>query len=190
MIDAADGTIVQRMDYDVWGKVILDSNPGFQPFGFAGGLYDQHTQLVRFGARDYDPETDRWTAKDPIRFDGRDTNLYGYTVNDPVNLIDSSGMYWYRQSWQESGVVGRPGTPVPPGGTISEFVEQSVPAGYTFGQLHDAFVGVATEAGVPDSMINIPSMLPVFQVAQSVELLRSLGILDQPQPPIELKICK
>ena len=92
VIDAADGTIVQRMDYDVWGKVILDTNPGFQPFGFAGGLYDQHTQLVRFGARDYDPETGRWTAKDPIRFDGRDTNLYGYTINDPVNLIDPNGL--------------------------------------------------------------------------------------------------
>jgi RHS repeat-associated protein len=26
--------------------------------------------LVRFGARDYDASTGRWTAKDPIRFDG------------------------------------------------------------------------------------------------------------------------
>ena len=25
---------------------------GFQPFGFAGGLYDNQTKLVRFGARD------------------------------------------------------------------------------------------------------------------------------------------
>ena len=28
------------MDYDEFGNVIYDSNPGFQPFGFAGGLYD------------------------------------------------------------------------------------------------------------------------------------------------------
>jgi uncharacterized protein RhaS with RHS repeats len=46
---------------------------------------------VRFGARDYDPEIGRWTAKDPILFDGGDTNLYGYVVNDPVNLVDPSG---------------------------------------------------------------------------------------------------
>jgi RHS repeat-associated protein len=46
----------------------LDSNPGFQPFGFADGLYDRDTDLVRFGARDYDLETSRWTAKDPIGF--------------------------------------------------------------------------------------------------------------------------
>ncbi|MGH8490627.1 MAG: RHS repeat-associated core domain-containing protein [Gammaproteobacteria bacterium] len=79
------------MDYDEWGRVTLDTNPGFHPFGFAGGLYDRDTGLVRFGARDYDPETGRWTAKDPIRFAGGDTNLYGYVLNDPVNAIDPSG---------------------------------------------------------------------------------------------------
>ncbi len=47
------------MDYDDWGRVINDTNLGFQPFGFAGGLYDRDTGLVRFGARDYDPETGR-----------------------------------------------------------------------------------------------------------------------------------
>jgi RHS repeat-associated protein len=70
----------------------LDTNPGFQPFGFAGGLYDRHTGLIRFGARDYDPETGRWTAKDPILFSGGDVNLYGYVFNDPVNLSDPNGM--------------------------------------------------------------------------------------------------
>ena len=74
------------MTYDVFGRVIFDDNPGFQPFGFAGGLYDPDTQLTRFGARDYDAQTGRWTAKDPIRFAGGDTNLYGYVVNDPVNI--------------------------------------------------------------------------------------------------------
>ncbi len=34
-------------------------NPSFQPFGFAGGLYDLDTKLTRFGARDYDAETSR-----------------------------------------------------------------------------------------------------------------------------------
>ena len=29
-------------------------------------------------ARDYDPESGRWTAKDPIGFAGGDANLYGY----------------------------------------------------------------------------------------------------------------
>ena len=70
---------------------VTRANPGFQPFGFAGGLYDPDTGLVRFGARDYDPEVGRWTAKDPIRFDGGTTNLYVYADKDPVNLIDQTG---------------------------------------------------------------------------------------------------
>ena len=48
---------------------------------------------MRFGARDYDAEVGRWTAKDPILFDGGDTNLYGYVFNDPVNLVDHSGNF-------------------------------------------------------------------------------------------------
>ena len=81
------------MDYDEWGNVITDTNPGFQPFGFAGGLYDPDTKLVQFGVRDYDANTGRWTSKDPIRFEGNDTNLYGYVLNDPVNLTDPLGLY-------------------------------------------------------------------------------------------------
>jgi Na+/H+ antiporter NhaB len=36
-------------------------------------------------------ETGRWSAKDPIRFGGKDTNLFGYVFNDPVNFIDRTG---------------------------------------------------------------------------------------------------
>jgi RHS repeat-associated protein len=92
VIDAATGHIVQRISYDPFGRVTFDDNPGFQPFGFAGGLYDPETRLTRFGARDYDAETGRWTTKDPIRFAGGDTNLYGYVLNDPVNWVDPLGL--------------------------------------------------------------------------------------------------
>lgn len=75
-----------------FGRIVSDSNPGFQPFGFAGGLYDEDTKLTRFGARDYDVETGRWTAKDPIRFASGDANIYGYVFGDPVNLWDPKGL--------------------------------------------------------------------------------------------------
>ncbi len=92
VVDVTTGAVLQRMDYDEFGQVITDTNPGFQPFGFAGGLYDRDTKLVRFGARDYDAEVGRWLAKDPIGFAGGDTNLYGYVVNDPVNFVDPAGL--------------------------------------------------------------------------------------------------
>lgn len=93
VVNIATGDVVQRMDYDSFGNIILDTNPGFQPFGFAGGIYDLHTGLVRFGARDYDPQTGRWTAKDPIGLSGG-INLYTYVDNNPLNFIDPLGLIW------------------------------------------------------------------------------------------------
>jgi RHS repeat-associated protein len=89
--DAA-GNVVKRIDYDSFGNIINDTNPSFEvPFGFAGGLHDKDTGLVRFGYRDYEPDVGRWTAKDPILFAGGDTDLYGYCLNDPVNWVDPTG---------------------------------------------------------------------------------------------------
>lgn len=91
VVDSATGEVAQRMDYDEWGKVTADTNPGFQPFGYAGGLYDPDTGLVRFGTRDYDAGTGRWTAKDPIGFGGGDANLYSYVEGNPISLTDPTG---------------------------------------------------------------------------------------------------
>jgi RHS repeat-associated protein len=91
VVNTETGDVVQRMDYDAWGNILEDTNPGFQPFGFAGGIHDSHTGLVRLGARDYDPIVGRWTTKDPIRFEGNDANLYGYVLADPINNLDPYG---------------------------------------------------------------------------------------------------
>ncbi len=121
VVNAETGDIAQEIEYDVWGNVLNDSNPNFQPFYFAGGLYDTDTKLTRFGARDYDAdtkltrfgardydadtkltrfgardydaETGRWTAKDPIDLAGGLTSLYDYVGGDPVNWIDPEGKF-------------------------------------------------------------------------------------------------
>ena len=91
VVDVATGTVVQELTYDAWGRTLTDTNPGFQPFGFAGGLADADTGLVHFGAREYWPKVGRWTSKDPLRFAAGDPNLYGYVLADPVNLLDPRG---------------------------------------------------------------------------------------------------
>ena len=93
VVNVATGLLAQRLDYDEWGRVTADTNPGFQPFGYAGGLYDHDTGLVRFGVRDYDGETGRWMSKDPSGFGAGDTNLYAYAANDPVNNADPNGLW-------------------------------------------------------------------------------------------------
>jgi len=136
------GNVVKRVEYDTFGNIISDSAPLFQiPFGFAGGLHDRDTGLVRFGYRDYDSETGRWTAKDPIGFAGGDTDLYGYCLNDPVNWADpwglasitvysenregsssSSSFYGYGHSWVK--ITNDDGTSVQkgayPGGLVED----------------------------------------------------------------------
>jgi RHS repeat-associated protein len=99
VVNAQTGEVAQRIDYDEFGRVLKDTAPGFQPFGFAGGLYDADTGLVRFGARDYDAEAGRWTARDPIEFSGGQANLYAYNANDPVNFLDPTGM----DAWSAAG---------------------------------------------------------------------------------------
>lgn len=93
VINTTSGAITQQINYDAFGRVTLDTNPGFQPFGFAGGIYDAATGLVRFGARDYDAETGRWTTKDPVGLGGGSVNFYSYAGNDPLNFIDPTGLW-------------------------------------------------------------------------------------------------
>jgi RHS repeat-associated protein len=99
VVNTSSGVITQRIDYDEFGRVTQNTNPGFQPFGFAGGLYDESTKLARFGARDYDAETGRWTAKDPIGLNGDGPNFYAYVGNAPINRIDPSGLWSVSISW-------------------------------------------------------------------------------------------
>jgi RHS repeat-associated protein len=106
VVNAATGAVQQRIDYDELGGVLVDSSPGFQPFGFAGGLYDADTRLVRFGRRDYDADIGRWLAKDPLGFAGGDSNLYAYVGGDPINFWDPDGtgkvgiaVKWTKDAW-------------------------------------------------------------------------------------------
>ncbi|WP_327083021.1 RHS repeat domain-containing protein, partial [Paucidesulfovibrio gracilis] len=62
-----DGDLIKVILYDPFGGIIQDTNSGFRvPIGFTGGLHDRDLGFVRFGWRDYDTFTGRWTAPDPI----------------------------------------------------------------------------------------------------------------------------
>jgi len=87
------GNPVKLLRFDSFGNCLEDSNPGFDlPVGFAGGLPDPGTGLVRFCWRDYDPAARCWTARDPLLFAGGQLNLYAYVGNNPVNYTDPLGL--------------------------------------------------------------------------------------------------
>lgn len=111
VVNVSNGGVVQRLDYSDSGVILTNSNECFQPFGFAGGIYYPEIKLLKFGARYYDAKIGRWLTKDPIRFNGRDTNLYNYVMGDPINWIDPSGLLFEdtiaeHTSPEEQGMMG------------------------------------------------------------------------------------
>jgi len=66
-----------------------------------------------------------FTTKDPIRFNGGDTNLYGYVLADPINGIDPLGLWTFQQFLQDtatySGVAGTAAFLIP-GGQLASTV--------------------------------------------------------------------
>ena len=133
----ASGNVVKRVDYDSFGNIINDTNPSFDiPFGFAVGLFDRDTGLVKFGFRDYDPDIGRWVAKDPIGFWGGDTDLYGYCLNDPINWVDPFGLDRRINPFPAgpngpqitfvNDVPGGPSTDLPVSDATAEMIENAV----------------------------------------------------------------
>ena len=95
------------MTYDTFGTLLNETNEDLHvSIGFAGGLRDKDTSRTRFGYRDYDSSTGKWTAKDPIGFQGGDTNLYRYVMGDPVNLVDPEGEFAWIAAGAGAGFVG------------------------------------------------------------------------------------
>ncbi|MDQ6423553.1 fibronectin type III domain-containing protein [Paenibacillus sp. LHD-117] len=94
MIVVESGNIVKTLKYDSYGVLLADSNPAFElAIGYAGGLADAATGLIRFGKRDYDANAGRWTSPDPLYFDAQQANLYGYVNNNPIMLRDPCGLF-------------------------------------------------------------------------------------------------
>ena len=88
----ASGVVIEVVDWDAFGVRTADSNAGFWlPIGWAGGIEDPLTGLVRFGARDYEPATGRFTTLDPTLFESNEYNLYRYGRNAPHANVDPTG---------------------------------------------------------------------------------------------------
>jgi len=147
-VSDSNHNIIKEVTYDTFGNILNDTNTNLQiPFGFAGGLYDTDTKLTRFGYRDYDAYTGKWTAKDPIDFSGGDTNLYGYVLGDPVNFIDSEGLLFSAgigafAGGVAGGLVGGYGAWINGGSITSGFL-----IGASGGAFAGAMAGIGNMAG-------------------------------------------
>ena len=92
--DVATGQIIGEREYTAFGRITRDTltSEDVVPFGFAGGVFDEWTGLVRLGARDYAPDLARFIAPDPLNLEAG-PNLYQYSMSDPINATDSTGLF-------------------------------------------------------------------------------------------------
>ncbi|MBW8308473.1 MAG: RHS repeat-associated core domain-containing protein, partial [Candidatus Paracaedibacteraceae bacterium] len=99
LIDNA-GNLVVSYTYDTWGKLItttgsLASTIGVKnPYRYRGYRYDTETGLYYLQSRYYNPEWGRFVNADGFSGDvGTELshNIFIYSYNNPVNLMDSNG---------------------------------------------------------------------------------------------------
>lgn len=67
-----------------------------QPFGYTGYRYDDISGTYFAQAREYQPESGRFTAEDVVKGNGavpETLNRYGYCWGNPVGLVDYNGEY-------------------------------------------------------------------------------------------------
>lgn len=103
VVDANDGTVVQSLTFDPFGRMLANSSPGWQPFGFAGGLTDPISGVVRLGRRTYEPFIGRYLSRHPDGYQGGSANLYSFMHGDPVNPVTTGDAFG---SWPRSADRG------------------------------------------------------------------------------------
>ncbi|MEU6087622.1 RHS repeat-associated core domain-containing protein [Streptomyces sp. NPDC047085] len=95
MIAAVGGTVTRRR-YTPFGapRSTADALPSSTDRGFLGKPEDDSTGLSILGARMYDPALGRFLSADPVShpYSPQSLNAYTYSLNNPVNFSDPSGM--------------------------------------------------------------------------------------------------
>ncbi len=94
-ITDASGSVISTLTYDSFGKVTGGSAP--TRYTYTGREIDVETGLMYYRARWYDPEQGRFISEDPIGLVGG-INLFAYVENNPVLLVDPSGLCPQRKS--------------------------------------------------------------------------------------------
>jgi RHS repeat-associated protein len=110
---AANGTVVERYEYDVYGKVhILAPNYELRtaslygnPYAFTGRELDildaGSCKLYHYRHRDYNPDLGRFLQQDPLMYvDG--LNHYLYVKNQPTMASDPLGLYYSTTSYPDN----------------------------------------------------------------------------------------
>ena len=88
------GDLETNYAYDPFGVPVVAGDAS-NPYQFTGEAWDAEVGLLYLRARYYQPEVGRFTTKDPWEGDllrPATLNLHVYVRNNPLNLVDPSGL--------------------------------------------------------------------------------------------------
>ena len=90
----SSGSNVVQYTYDPFGNTTVTSGGSTNSYEYTGRENDG-TGVYFYRGRCYSPTLQRFMSEDPIGFGGGQVNLYAYVGNNPLNLIDPTGMDGY-----------------------------------------------------------------------------------------------
>ncbi len=91
----SSGTVTDSYGYGAFGEVVPGSGDTINPYKYGGQseyYYDLDTALCYLRARYYDPTRGRFLSRDSLGLVSSDANIYCYVRNNPILLIDPSGL--------------------------------------------------------------------------------------------------
>ncbi|MDY2575301.1 MAG: RHS repeat-associated core domain-containing protein, partial [Bacilli bacterium] len=95
---------VVEYSYDAWGKLLSTTSSNstisnINPFIYKSYYYDKETGLYWLSSRYYNPDWGRFISPDDVEYLDTSSinglNLYAYCGNDPVNMWDPSGHFFF-----------------------------------------------------------------------------------------------
>lgn len=86
-----------------YNSIVTSTNPGQKRLFNGKELQNENIggvqlNLYDYGARNYDPALGRWMNIDPLAEISHNLSLYNYVKNNPLRLVDPSGMIWKDQN--------------------------------------------------------------------------------------------
>ena len=92
------GQQVTLTEFTPYGSTFRQTGSYDPKHKFTGKELDSSNGLYFYGARYYDPELGRFISADTIvqaPYDPQSLNRYAYCRNNPINLVDPSGNFWF-----------------------------------------------------------------------------------------------
>ena len=99
-----DAETVAKYSYDAWGVCTISQDSSdcgiatVNPFRYRGYYYDSEIGLYYLQSRYYNPAVGRFVNEDKTEFivdatNTKETNLYAYCQNNPINCMDYNGKW-------------------------------------------------------------------------------------------------